>query len=110
MGGTRRKGSDNSKTDQQHSNKLISQQLQSHFNQQQQLHLYTLISQQQALELREVRGGDENRLRYLYEKLGVKLVGRRGLGTQGDSLVASIKSARAARRPISVSSPFKFGN
>lgn len=110
VGGTRRKANDNSKADQQHSNKLISQQLQSHFNQQQQLHLYTLISQQQALELREVRGGDENRLRYLYEKLGVKLVGRRGLGTQGDSLVASIKSARAARRPISVSSPFKFGN
>lgn len=110
VGGTRRKGNDSAKPDQQHSNKLIFQQPQSHFNQQQQLHLYTLISQQQALELREVRGGDENRLRYLYEKLGVKLVGRRGLGTLGDSLVASIKAARAARRPISVSSPFKFGN
>ncbi|GLJ06652.1 hypothetical protein SUGI_0044070 [Cryptomeria japonica] len=108
VGGTRRKNSDNPKADQQHSNKLIFQQLQSHLSQQ--LYLYTLITQQQALELREVRGGDEIRLRYLYEKLGVKLVGRRGLGTHGDTLVASIKSARAARRPISAPSPFKFGN
>eukprot|EP01018_Ginkgo_biloba_P020441 Gb_15792 [translate_table: standard] len=110
IGGSRRKSSDNAKTDQQHSNKLIFQQLQSHLYQQQLLHLYTLISQQQALELREVRGGDEIRLSYLHEKLGVKLVGRRGLGTLGDSLVASIKSARAARRPISAPTQFKFGN
>ncbi|CAI0442641.1 unnamed protein product [Linum tenue] len=50
--------------DLQHSNKLLFKQLQSHFNQQQELHVYTLLSKQQALELREVRGGDDVRLSY----------------------------------------------
>ncbi|RVW39039.1 Protein flowering locus D [Vitis vinifera] len=49
-----------------------SMQLESHFNHQQQLHIYTLLSRQQALELREVRGGDDMRLNFLCEKLGVK--------------------------------------
>eukprot|EP01018_Ginkgo_biloba_P021970 Gb_40551 [translate_table: standard] len=88
VGGTRRKASDNAKAVHQHSNKLVPQQLQ----------LYTLVSQQQAFELREVRGGDEHRLAYLLEKFGVKLAGRRGLGSLGDALVASIKCARAGRR------------
>ncbi|CAI9091157.1 OLC1v1026107C1 [Oldenlandia corymbosa var. corymbosa] len=81
--------------DQPYSNKLLFQQLQSHFNQQQELHVYTLLSRQQALELREVRGGDEMRLHHLSEKLGVKLVGRKGLGPLADSVIASIKSERA---------------
>ncbi|CAN6469081.1 unnamed protein product [Victoria cruziana] len=104
LGGSRkRSNSEGTKPDHQHhSNKLLFQQLQSHFSQQQQLHIYTLLSRQQALELREVRGGDEVRLNYLCEKLGVKLVGRRGLGSGADSLIAAIKEERGNK--ISASS------
>ncbi|KAH7427187.1 hypothetical protein KP509_10G033500 [Ceratopteris richardii] len=80
--------------------RLLFQQLQMH--QQQQLHLYTMINRQQAIDLMEIRGGDKMRLYYLCETLGVKLVGRRGLGAQGDALVAAIKWNRAARRPSSI--------
>ncbi|KAK6933418.1 Amine oxidase [Dillenia turbinata] len=95
--------------DQQHSKKVLFQQLQSHFNQQQELHVYTLLSRQQALELREVRGGDEMRLNYLSEKLGVKLVGRKGLGPGADSVIASIKAEREKRKPASTSVAVKPG-
>lgn len=81
--------------------RLLFQQLQ--IRQQQQLHLYTLISRQQAVELMEIRGGDKVRMVYLCETLGVKLVGRRGLGAQGDALVAAIKWGRAARKPTAYS-------
>ncbi|XP_010267207.1 PREDICTED: protein FLOWERING LOCUS D [Nelumbo nucifera] len=107
--GPRKKTSEGSKPDQQHSNKLLFQQLQSHFNQQQQLHVYTLLSRQQALELREVRGGDEMRLSFLSDKLGVKLVGRRGLGSAADSVIASIKSERGNRKSTSTSLALKSG-
>lgn len=103
LGGSRKKGNEGTRVDQQHSNKLLFQQLQSHFNQQQQLHVYTLLSKQQVLELREVRGGDDMRLHYLCEKLGVKLVGRRGLGSAADSVIASIKAERGSRRDTSAS-------
>ncbi|KAJ6836695.1 lysine-specific histone demethylase 1-like protein 3-like [Iris pallida] len=100
LGGLRKKtsGGEGTKVDQQHSNKLLFQQLQSHYNQQQQLHVYTLVTRQQALGLREVRGGDEMRLNYLSENLGVKLVGRKGLGPAADSVIASIKSERAKQK------------
>nr|CAD1844796.1 unnamed protein product [Ananas comosus var. bracteatus] len=102
LGGTRKKSSsDGVKMDRQRSNKLLFQQLQSHYNQQQQLHVYTLLTRHQALELREVRGGDEMRLYYLCEKLGVKLVGRKGLGPAADSVIASIKAERGNRRTSS---------
>lgn len=94
---------------QQHSNKLLFQQLQSHFNQQQELHVYTLLSRQQADELREVRGGDDARLNYLCEKLAVKLVGRKGLGSSADYVVASIKAERGNRRRTSTSLTLKSG-
>lgn len=94
LGGPRKKSAiEGAKSEQHHSNKLF-QQLQSHFNQQQQLYVYTLLSRQQAMELREVRGGDEMRLHYLSEKLGVKLVGRKGLGPGADAVIASIKAER----------------
>ncbi|KAJ0970302.1 hypothetical protein J5N97_023179 [Dioscorea zingiberensis] len=71
LGGSRKKtNNDAVKADQQHSNKVLFQQLQSHYNQQQQIHVYTLLTRQQALDLREVRGGDEMRQNYLSEKLG----------------------------------------
>lgn len=92
--GPRKRNQEGSKPDQQHSNKLLFQQLQSHFNQQQEFHIYTLLSRQQALDLREVRGGDEMRLHYLSENLGVKLIGRKGLGPNADSVIASIKAER----------------
>ncbi|PPR81951.1 hypothetical protein GOBAR_AA38765 [Gossypium barbadense] len=97
----RKRNLESSKTDQQHSNKVLFQQLQSHFNQQQQLHVYTLLSKKQAFELREVRGGDEMRLNYLCEKLGIKLVGRKGLGPTADSIIASIKAQKGVRKPSS---------
>ncbi|KAI3974790.1 hypothetical protein MKX01_028050 [Papaver californicum] len=75
--GPRKKNTEGSKPDQHHSNK------------------------QHALELSEVRGGDEMRLHYLSEKLGVKLVGRRGLGSAADSVIASIKAERVIRRSAS---------
>ncbi|XP_022765460.1 protein FLOWERING LOCUS D [Durio zibethinus] len=105
----RKKNQEGSKTDQQHSNKVLFQQLQSHFNQQQQLHVYTLLSKQQALELREVRGGDEMRLNYLCERLGIKLLGRKGLGPTADSIIASIKAQRGVRKPSSTSLALKSG-
>lgn len=73
----------------------------------QQLHLYTTITRQQAFELREVRGGDSGRFAYLCQKLGVKLVGRRGLGPQGDALVVAIKWHRATRKSAEVMRPPK---
>ncbi|KAK6136166.1 hypothetical protein DH2020_030100 [Rehmannia glutinosa] len=97
-------GGDRKKPDQQYSNKLLFEQLQSHFNQQQEFHIYTLLSKKQALELREVRGGDDARLNYLCEKLGVKLIGRKGLGPSADSVIASIKAARSNRSRKSSSS------
>ncbi|KAH7662871.1 Spermine oxidase protein [Dioscorea alata] len=104
LGGSRKKGNnDGLKSDQQHSNKVLFQQLQSHYNQQQQIHVYTLLTRQQALDLREVRGGDEMRLNYLCEKLGIKLVGRRGLGPSADSVIASIRAERSNRRTSSMS-------
>ncbi|KAF9596419.1 hypothetical protein IFM89_010683 [Coptis chinensis] len=107
--GSRKKSGDGTKTDQQHSNKLLFQQLQSHFNQQQQLHVYTLLSKQQVLDLGEVRGGDEMRLHYLSETLGVKFVGRKGLGPAVDSVIASIKAERGNRRSNSTASALKTG-
>lgn len=107
--GPRKKSSEGMKSDQQHSNKLLFQQLQSHFNQQQQLHVYTLLSRQQVTELGEVRGGDEMRLHHISEKLGVKLVGRKGLGPAADSVIASVKAERGNRRSNSTSLALKTG-
>ncbi|KAK8955962.1 hypothetical protein KSP40_PGU021582 [Platanthera guangdongensis] len=105
LGSLKKSGCDGIRADQQHLNKLLFQQLQSHYNQQQQqqLHVYTLLSQQQALELREVRGGDEMRLHYLCEKLGVKLMNRKGLGSTADSVIASIKAERGNPRSLEAS-------
>ncbi|XP_065870319.1 protein FLOWERINGUS D isoform X2 [Euphorbia lathyris] len=105
----RKKNQEGSGPDQQHSNKLLFQQLQSHFGQQQQLHVYTLLSKQQAFMLREIRGGDEMRINYLCEKLGVKLVGRKGLGPTADSLIAAIKAERGSRKVTSTSLALKVG-
>uniref|UniRef100_A0A7N0T6I5 SWIRM domain-containing protein n=1 Tax=Kalanchoe fedtschenkoi TaxID=63787 RepID=A0A7N0T6I5_KALFE len=107
--GERPKMKERSKEDHQHSNKLLFQQLKSHFNQQQQLYVYTLLTKHQALELREVRGGDEIRFRYLCENLGVKLVGRKGLGPSAELIIASIQSERGKQRSALNSRSLKSG-
>ena len=75
-----------------------------------QLFLYTTITRQQAYELRKLTG-DKERLQHLCIKFGVKLVGRKGLGPEGDALVVSIKWNRNARKANSIqpdsSSPTK---
>ncbi|KAK4353611.1 hypothetical protein RND71_025805 [Anisodus tanguticus] len=98
------------RTEQHHSNKSHFQQLQFHFNHQQELHVYTLLSKKQALELWEVRGGDDMRQNFLTEKLGVKLVGRKGLGSSADSIIASIMAERGKRKPGSSSLTLKPGS
>eukprot|EP01018_Ginkgo_biloba_P030990 Gb_14064 [translate_table: standard] len=111
MFGGSKKTSDIAKLDGENPFKLIFQQLQLPLNQQpQQLQLYSLLSRQQALELSEVSGGDEERLRYLCEKFGARLVGRRGLGALGDALVTSIKIVRSSRRHALTPVPFNCGN
>ncbi|KAM0846289.1 hypothetical protein ACQ4PT_055774 [Festuca glaucescens] len=110
LGGPQKKSStEGGKKEQHHSNKSLFQQLQAHFNQQQQLYVYTLLSRQQAMELREVRGGDEMRLHYLCEKLGVKLIGRKGLGPGADAVIASIKADRNSSRTKSGPSKLRVG-
>ncbi|XP_071685797.1 protein FLOWERINGUS D [Rutidosis leptorrhynchoides] len=104
-----KKGNEGCVPDQPHSNKLLFQQLQSHFNQQQEVHVYSLLLKEQVFELREVKGGDEMRLNYLCEKLGVKLVGRKGLGPAADAVISSIKAERSKRKPALTSSGLKSG-
>ena len=62
-----------------------------------QLFLYTTITRQQALDLSGLEN-DNERLQHLCVNFGVKLVGRKGLGPAGDSLVFAIKSGRAAMK------------
>lgn len=107
--GPMKKAHEGCEPNQPHSNKLLFQQLQSHFNQQQELHVYSLLSREQVFELREVKGGDEMRLNYLCEKLGVKLVGRKGLGAAADAVISSIKAERSKRKPALTSSAHKSG-
>lgn len=57
------------------------------------LFLYGLISRKHAIELSNI-DGDENRLRVLYRFFGVKLVGRKGLGNVGETLIAHLKAAK----------------
>ncbi|XP_043700660.1 lysine-specific histone demethylase 1 homolog 2-like [Telopea speciosissima] len=61
------------------------------------LHLYTVLSQEQALELQLVTGGDEKKLSFLFRNFGLKLTGHSGLGSLGNSLTVSIASAQRIR-------------
>ncbi|KAF8404615.1 hypothetical protein HHK36_009502 [Tetracentron sinense] len=58
------------------------------------LFLYGLIPRKHVIEL-SVVSGDGNRVRVLNRIYGVKLVGRKGLGSAGESFITCIKSARA---------------
>lgn len=61
------------------------------------LHLYTVISRQQAFELELVTGGDESRLSHLVKNLGLKLLGPSAIGNLGSSLITDIAHARRGR-------------
>ncbi|KAJ8762223.1 hypothetical protein K2173_007379 [Erythroxylum novogranatense] len=56
--------------------------------------LYGLVSMKQAVELSEL-DDDQSRIRTLCQKLRVKLVGRQGVSSVGESLITTIKSARS---------------
>ncbi|KAF5739310.1 lysine-specific histone demethylase 1 1 [Tripterygium wilfordii] len=68
---------------------LHGQQLDSGF-----LFLYGLISRQQATELSQVEG-DQKRMEMLFHNFGVRLVGRKGLSNNVESLITHIKAARS---------------
>ena len=61
------------------------------------LPIYVAVTRKQAMVLREVRGGDALRLYILTNKMGVKLIGRRGLGQVGEELVYFIMQVRGER-------------
>ncbi|XP_045792774.1 lysine-specific histone demethylase 1 homolog 1 [Trifolium pratense] len=57
------------------------------------LYLYALLSMKQVIELSQVEG-DQNRMRKLSRDFGVSLVGKKGLCSTAESLIASIKLCR----------------
>ncbi|KAM7498749.1 hypothetical protein LguiA_023163 [Lonicera macranthoides] len=61
------------------------------------LHLYTVLSREQANELELVAGGNDSKLTYLSRNLGLKLMGANALGPLGNFLTANIASARRGR-------------
>jgi len=109
VGGNGRKPTDDVESSgQQHSSDVIKQQGQMPLKQ---LQLYSLLSRQQAIELSEVSGGDEDRLKYLCEKFRAKLVGRKGLGALGEALVSSVKFIRSYHKNVSNPvPPYNFGS
>ncbi|KAF4384337.1 hypothetical protein F8388_004570 [Cannabis sativa] len=61
------------------------------------LPLYTTISREQAHELEQVAGGDECRLSYMVNSLGLKLMGPSAVGNFCNSLITNIVSTRRGR-------------
>ncbi|KAK6946760.1 SWIRM domain [Dillenia turbinata] len=61
------------------------------------LQLYSVLSREQAHQLLVVPGGDETRLLYLTENLGLKLMGLSSLGNFVNNLISSIVTARRGR-------------
>ncbi|KAG9451478.1 hypothetical protein H6P81_011443 [Aristolochia fimbriata] len=57
------------------------------------LYLHGLISRKQAVDLAEIKS-DEDRLRMLYHTFKVKLVGRKGLGSEGEALIAKLNTVK----------------
>lgn len=57
------------------------------------LYLYAWLSKKRVIELSQVEG-DENRMRMLNRNFGVSLVGRKGLSSAAESLIANIKLSR----------------
>ncbi|KAL8166198.1 hypothetical protein V2J09_007697 [Rumex salicifolius] len=61
------------------------------------LHLYSPISKEQAQKLQLLKGGDEDRISYLINNLGLELMGPSALGSIGNTLITNISSARKGR-------------
>lgn len=61
------------------------------------LELYAIVSREQVEQLQLVEGGDRDRLLYLFNNLGLKLMGPSALGALGRSVVTRISSARRGR-------------
>ncbi|KAI3457500.1 hypothetical protein Pfo_014163 [Paulownia fortunei] len=59
--------------------------------------LYAVISREQALELQQVNGGRSNKLSFLFQNLGLKLMGPDALGLLGNTLISNIASSRRNR-------------
>ncbi|GFQ08531.1 lysine-specific histone demethylase 1 homolog 3, partial [Phtheirospermum japonicum] len=88
-------GKNRNKTGQQYPDDLLLEQLQSNLNQQKEFYMYRIISKKLALELTELRGGEDAWVKFLIEKPRVKLLGGNGLlGRSADSVIASIKAER----------------
>lgn len=60
------------------------------------LHLYGLLSRSQAVELSKV-DGDVNRLRMLSQKFGLQLVGRKGLCSAAESVIAAVRAKTCSK-------------
>lgn len=58
------------------------------------LYLYALVSKKHVIELSQVEG-DENRMRMLSRNFGVSMVGRKGLSSAVESLIANIKLSKS---------------
>lgn len=61
------------------------------------LQLYSIVSREQVEKLEHIGGGDQDRLLYLFNTFGLKLMEPSALGALGNSLVTSIFSARRGR-------------
>ncbi|KAG8386277.1 hypothetical protein BUALT_Bualt03G0132300 [Buddleja alternifolia] len=61
------------------------------------LQLYSVISHEQALQLQQVNGGSEDKLSFLSQNPGLKLMGPNALGVLGNSLISNIASSRRSR-------------
>ncbi|CBI20361.3 unnamed protein product, partial [Vitis vinifera] len=74
------------------------------------LQLYTMLSREQAHQVQLIAGEDESRLSFLLKDLGLKLMGPSSMGSIGNSLAATIASARRGRGRYRVSSKYDFSS
>ncbi|KEH19589.1 putative spermine oxidase transcription regulator Homeodomain-LIKE family [Medicago truncatula] len=68
------------------------------------LQLYTILSREQVDQVQQITEGDENRLSYLTENLGLKLMGLSALLIAGNDVIASIAGSRKGRRNRTITS------
>lgn len=73
------------------------EQRQSTESQFQALHLYAILSREQALHMQLVSGDDKSRLTLVCKKFGLKLMGCKSTCALGSSLITSISGARRGR-------------
>ncbi|KAL2245413.1 lysine-specific histone demethylase 1 homolog 2 [Sesamum indicum] len=59
--------------------------------------LYTVISREQAQDLQQATEGHSNKLSFLCQKHGLKLMGANAIGLLGSTLISNIASSRRSR-------------